>query len=99
MKRKSTAEERRHMAKVAAMGCIVCEVCYGYPGTPAQVHHVKERHGWGRSSHKATIPLCMEHHTGSTGIHTLGREGFEQRHGHSEIRLLEMVLDRTREAA
>lgn len=94
MKRTATAHERRHMAKVAEMGCIVCEVCYGYTGTPSQVHHVRARHGWGRSGHKAIIPLCWEHHQGNSGVHNMGRTQFEERHGHSETKLLEMVLDR-----
>ena len=98
MKRKATTEERRHMAKVASMGCCVCER-HGYPGTPAQVHHVRARHGWGRSGHKAVIPLCWEHHNGKTGVHSMGRQQFEDMHGISEIRLLELILDRTREAA
>lgn len=94
MKRRATAEERRHMAIVAGMGCIVCSHCYGALGTPAHVHHVRANHGWGRSGHKAVIPLCPEHHTGKTGVHSMGRKQFEELHGVSEIRLLEIVLDR-----
>lgn len=93
MKRTKTAEEKRVMQAVAEMGCIVCERA-GYPGTPAQVHHVRARHGWGRSSHKAVIPLCWEHHLGSTGVHSMGRQEFEDLHGISEIRLLEIVVKR-----
>lgn len=93
MKREKTAEERQIMRAVAEMGCIVCEQM-GFPGTPAQIHHVRARHGWGRSSHKAIIPLCMEHHTGKTGVHSMGREQFESMYGISEIGLLEIVLNR-----
>lgn len=93
MKRTRTAEEKRIMQAVAEMGCIVCERM-GYPGTPSQIHHVRARHGWGRSSHKAIIPLCMEHHTGATGVHSMGREQFKDMYGKSEIELLEIVLNR-----
>lgn len=91
MKRTSTAAEKKHLTRVSALGCIVCSHCYGNNETPAQVHHVRVRHGWGRSSHMQTIPLCAEHHTGSTGVHTHGREQFEQIHGFGEVELLAVV--------
>lgn len=94
MKRSSTAAEKRHMQKVAEMGCIVCSHVYGYNDTPAQVHHVRVNHGWGRSSHFMTIPLCAEHHTGKTGVHSMGRDEFEAMHGFSELRLLEIVQNK-----
>ena len=93
MKRSSTAAEKRHMAAVASMGCICCELI-GYAGTPAQVHHVRTKHGWGRSSHFDTIPLCERHHTGQTGVHTLGRDEFAAHHGYSEIEMLAIVRER-----
>ena len=93
MKRTSTAEEIRIMRRVAEMGCIVCERM-GYPGTPAEIHHVRVNHGWGRSSHKAILPLCPEHHRGNTGVHSMGREQFRDMYGKSEIELLEIVLNR-----
>jgi len=94
MKRSSTAAEKRHMQKVAEMGCIVCSHIYGHQDTPAQVHHARARHGWGRTSHLMTIPLCVEHHTGKTGVHSMGRDEFEQMHGYSEFRLLEIVQEK-----
>ena len=97
MKRKASAEEKRHLAKVAAMGCAVCEFCLGYEGTPAQVHHVRVEHGWGRSGHKNTIPLCEPHHTGSgMGVHSMGREEFTEMYGRSELELLELVNERVK---
>lgn len=41
-----------------------------------------------------TIPLCMEHHTGNTGIHLLGRELFASLYGYSELELLAIVNER-----
>ena len=91
MKRTATAAERRHLASVSAMGCIVCVECLGQGETPAVVHHVRSRHGWGRSSHMDTIPLCPEHHTGKAGVHSMGRDEFTAMHGISELYLLALV--------
>lgn len=94
MKRTSTAAEKRHMQRVAELGCIVCSHVYGHKDTPAEVHHARIRHGWGRSSHMMTIPLCTEHHTGKTGVHSMGRDEFEEMHGYSEFQLLEIVQEK-----
>lgn len=94
MKRTSTKAERDHMKKVSELSCIVCSHIYGHEDTSSQVHHVRVNHGWGRSSHLMTIPLCIEHHTGKTGVHSMGREEFEQLHGYSELRLLEIVQEK-----
>lgn len=94
MKRTSTAAEKRHLATVAAMGCIVCQHCYGIPETPSHAHHVRVQHGWGRTSHLMTIPLCPEHHVGKTGVHSHGREEFAQLHGYSELELLAIVQEK-----
>lgn len=95
MKRTASASERRHLASVAAMGCIVCSESLGVSGTPAQVHHVRVRHGWGRSNHQATIPLCPTHHqSGLLGVHDMGRDEFTRMYGNSEIDLLTLVNSR-----
>ena len=87
----STADEKRHLASVAALGCILCQHLDFGP-TPAEVHHVRERHGWGRSGHFATIPLCPFHHRGEPGgVHAMGREEFTALYGISEIDLLGAV--------
>lgn len=100
MKRTATAAEKRHMAYVAAMGCVLCELALDLPGSPAQVHHCRVNHGWGRSSHFAVIPLCEPHHTGSGyGIHSMGRDEFKAKYGYSEIELLEIVNQRLGVAA
>ena len=93
MKRSSTAADRRHLAQVAALGCIVCSHCNGINETPAEVHHVRVNHGWGRSGHTMTIPLCPEHHVGKTGVHSMGRAEFERLHGYGELDLLAIVQD------
>ncbi len=90
MKRSATAAEKRHLAAVAAMPCILCQHI-GFDGTPAEVHHVRVNHGWGRSSHGAVIPLCPEHHRGNSGVHAMGRIQFTKTYGISEIDLLDAV--------
>jgi len=64
-----TAAEKRHLDRVAALGCCVC-------GAPAEVHHVR-RYGEPRD-HMRVIPLCPRHHrTGGCGeaIHA-GRQSW-----------------------
>ena len=99
MKRTATAAERRHLDRVAALPCCLCKFLIG-ASTPAVVHHVRARHGWGRSSHMDTIPLCPPHHTGQPGgVHDMGRDEFEQLYGISEAGLLELVKNELRIAA
>jgi len=91
-KGRATAAERAHMGRVAALGCCLCQFL-GYGHQAAQVHHVRARHGWGRSGHMNTIPLCPLHHTGQPGgVHDMGRQQFADHYGISEIELLERVV-------
>lgn len=94
MKRTATASEKRHLAAVAALGCCLCQRL-GYGASPAEVHHVRVKHGWGRSSHLDTIPLCPLHHQApKIGVHGMGREEFSAMYGISELGLLEIVKAR-----
>lgn len=95
MKRTSTAAEKRYLARLAAMGCIVCSECLGYEGTPAVVHHVHTEFGWGRTSHYDTLPLCPTHHVApGQSVHGMGREEFTECFGKSEAELLALVRGR-----
>ncbi len=89
-----TAAERRHLDRVAALGCCIC-------GRPAAIHHVppfQRRAGDDRArhrNHRYVIPLCGRHHqTGGYGvaIHA-GRVGWANRHG-TEAEWLDWVEDR-----
>jgi len=94
MKRTATAAERTHMGRVAALGCILCDHL-GLGATPAQVHHIREGQGMSqRASNFLTIPLCLEHHLGKTGLHGLGTNAFERTYGLSELDLLAMTIQR-----
>lgn len=89
----TTAQEKAHMGRVAALGCIVC-INMGYPGSPAEVHHVRCFAGAGqRANDFQTIPLCVQHHRhGGSGvaIHA-GTLSFERNHG-TERELLAQAL-------
>lgn len=91
MRRTANAAERRHLGRVAAMPCCLCMLLDGSQ-TPAEVHHVRARHGWGRSSHEDVIPLCPTHHRGQPGgVHDFGRDEFTAHYGISEMDLLDVV--------
>ena len=84
----TTLAEKKHMTKVADLGCMVC-LRMGYQGTPAELHHKRAGTGAGRrSSHYEVIPLCPEHHRGKTGLHGLGTKGFVDYWGYDEDDLL-----------
>jgi hypothetical protein len=85
----TTAAEKKHMDRVAYLGCVVCRRM-GYEGTPAELHHPRAGTGAGRrASHMDVIPLCPEHHRGKTGLHGLGTKGFVKHYGYSEADLLD----------
>ena len=90
----TTAAEKRHLDRVAGIGCILCHHL-GHGFSPAQVHHPRFSEGMSqRASHFLAIPLCPEHHQGATGIHGLGTREFERRYKVSEPVLLAMTIER-----
>lgn len=93
MKKKApTRAERAHLAKVAALGCILCRH-YGYHDTPAEVHHPRlDVGGAQRASHYDAIPLCPQHHRhGRDAVHQMGHAEFTAHHGISEQELMQWV--------
>ena len=79
--------EKEHLAKVAALGCIICQNPY------VEIHHITTKRGFGtRASHFDTLPLCFAHHRGGEkgiAIHQ-GVKTWESIHG-TQIELLEKV--------
>lgn len=60
-----TKDEKAHLSKVSALGCIACHL-QNTPGTPAEIHHPRAGRGKGqRASHMDGIPLCPAHHRGT----------------------------------
>lgn len=94
MKKKPTKAESEHMAKVAALGCIV-RLWNDRCGQPAECHHIRHQVGAGRrSSHFHTIPLCPTHHrhgNHGTAIHS-GKVTWERKFG-TELELLAQVRE------
>lgn len=70
VKRAATAAEKRHLARVASLGCVLCRQLCIAQTTFTQVHHIREGQGTSqRASHWLTVPLCEFCHTGPTGVH------------------------------
>jgi hypothetical protein len=90
-----TKDERKHYARIADIGCIVC-IIDGNGYSPCEIHHIRTGAGMGKKSHwSKAIGLCPNHHRlGGYGvaIHA-GIEGFEQAIGMSEVELLNKQLN------
>lgn len=91
-KRNSTAAERRHLKRVAALPCMLC-------GTQqAEVHHIREGQGASqRASHYLTVPLCPECHRGPLGVH--GDRSLMRIQKLEELDLLAMTIEALGRAA
>lgn len=85
MSKRATKAEREYMARVVDLGCVICK-------QPAQVHHMGSGGMGMRSSHSDIIPLCMNHHTGPQGIHTIGKRTWQDKYGY-EREYLELVRE------
>lgn len=85
---------KRHMARVARLPCVVC-AHMGLTATgPVEVHHIRDGQGAAqRADDMLTIPVCVEHHRGASGIHGLGRKGFYARYKVGELDLLAVTLE------
>lgn len=87
----TTLAEKKHMNKVAELGCIVC-LRLGIEGSPSELHHPRKGVGMGkRSGHMTVLPLCPHHHRGNMGIHGMGSKAFEAHYGYTEKDLLDEV--------
>jgi len=86
--------ERRHMGRVAELGCYLCREL-GYGPTPAQVHHVREGQGMGqRASNWLTVPLCERHHANSSRDGWHGEREAWKRAGLDEMDALADTIER-----
>ena len=86
--------QKKHYDKVARLGCLLCRYL-NLGETPAEIHHIR-RFG-GKRDLAPVIGLCPEHHRGNTGVHGLGRKGFEKRYGITEEDLL-LLLNKALES-
>ena len=88
----ASSAEKRYMGRIAALDCVVCEML-GMPGTPAQVHHIREgriaRNDW------LTLPLCPAHHTGThASVHQAKPALLRMLNVGSEFDLLARTIER-----
>ena len=93
-RKQPTKSEREFMGRVAALNCIVC-ANLGYPGSPAEIHHLRSGAGAGqRNGHRLCVPLCAPHHrTGphGTAFHA-GPKTWQQNFG-TEMDLYHQTLE------
>jgi hypothetical protein len=66
--------EERYRERVRAAGCVICNRRLGLGRGPVETHHVAE--GSGLRSEFGLVGLCVEHHTGATGLHGMGTKAF-----------------------
>lgn len=60
----ATKAEKKYMDRVASLPCAVCGA------EPVELHHFREGQGMSqRASNYLVIPLCVECHRGSIGLH------------------------------
>lgn len=86
-----TADEKRHKARLADLGCMVCRRLFGITDSPVQLHH-RRSGGWGKGNYLTLIPLCPPHHMGDEGVHGLGTKGFARHYGFTQQDLLDDAL-------
>lgn len=87
-----TKAENKHLARVSALGCIVCKN-NGHEDTPAEIHHCSKGTGLAvRADNFHAIPLCAIHHRqGGHGVAVhAGRKTWEEKFG-TEAELLARV--------
>jgi len=83
---------RRHLARVADLGCIACWRLFNVE-TACQVHHIRE--GRIERNDFLTIGMCEPHHTGSSMSVHMDKERLLRALGvFSEFDLLADVLER-----
>ena len=72
---------------------MACRRLYGphTPG-PVELHHYRGG-GWGKGDFKTLIPLCREHHQGSTGVHGMGTKAFDRHYPFTQADLLADALE------
>ena len=84
-----TNAEKRHLSRIADMGCLIC-------GAPAEIHHLRTVCGMSqRANNYLTIGLCPEHHRQGAFGHAIhnGYQEFSKNYG-SEGDLLAETIKR-----
>lgn len=83
-------ETKKRFNAISELGCIVCREQHGI-FTPPLVHHLTGLENGRKTGRKApddkTIGLCLHHHTGFLGVHTLGKRAWEEQFASQEYYL------------
>lgn len=76
-KKKKSSKNPAHLARVAQLNCVVCG------SFPVEVHHLRIGSGLSRKApDELSIPLCITHHRGQEGFHSLGKRAWEAKYGY-----------------
>lgn len=66
----STAKQKRYLAKLAELPCVLCEQIGQQQQGRIFLHHIREGQGMSqRASDWLAIPLCHSCHQGDHGVH------------------------------
>jgi hypothetical protein len=91
MKTTKTKHEKEHMNKIADLGCIICRKM-GFPNSPAELHHIKDKTGMGRkASNFEVIPLCPRHHRQGKDSYHYSPKEFTEKWGTQKELLTEVL--------
>ncbi len=84
----------RHRTHIATLGCLLAKRGFGGCAGATELHHVAE--GSGTRNDWSLVPLCAEHHRGTSGLHGMGTKAFIRLYrppGDSEFGLLIWLLE------
>ena len=89
-----TKHMKQHMQKIADFGCIICYKM-GYPNTPCELHHIKDKTGMGKkASNYEVIGLCPTHHRQGKESYHFSPKAFTEKNLSKKIYFyLEHLLD------
>ena len=80
------AAAERHQARVRQLPCVPCLLIFGTLHNCEELHHPESVRD--ELSEFLVVPICIEMHKGTNGIHGLHRRGFERRYRISDLDML-----------
>ena len=90
----ATASEKRHLALLHRLSCVVCLNCYGLRRPAQEAHHLEFTRG--DHSTFATVPLCKQCHD---ALHHDHRRAFYLAHRIDDVKLLAWTIRLIEEAS
>ena len=77
--------KKKHLERVASIGCVVCRFLEGWGESPAELHHPLQ--GGRRIADDVVIPLCRRHHRGGEN-----NSVYVSRHPHQRVQFEKRYL-------